>query len=63
MTGIEREITKAVRWLNQQAITTPYGSVGVTFVMHAGVVVKVERSITSKVPPSEMGEQHAHGVA
>jgi hypothetical protein len=63
MTSIEREITRALRWLDQQANTISYGSVGVTFVMHAGAVVRVERSITSKVQPSEVGGQHEHVVA
>ncbi|MGA2977565.1 MAG: hypothetical protein ABSF77_19850 [Spirochaetia bacterium] len=63
MTGIEREIEQAVRWLNQQANMIPYGSVGVTFVMHAGAVVKVERSITSKIQPGEIGGPSEHGVA
>ena len=60
MTGIEREIAQAVRWLNQQASAISYGSVGVTFIMHAGAVVKVERSITSKIQPSEMEGQREH---
>jgi len=49
MTVTEREIAQAVRWLNQQASTISHGSVGVTFIMHAGAVVLAQDCRFSKM--------------
>jgi hypothetical protein len=42
------EITKAVMWLEDQLDHIRFGQVGVTLVLHAGQVVRVERTIIDK---------------
>ena len=46
---MERAIVEAVAWLREQAEKTAFGSIGVTLVIHNGIVVRVERLVVTKV--------------
>ncbi len=41
-------INTAMTWLNTEAGRADYAEIGVRLIIHAGQVVKVERSITTK---------------
>lgn len=41
-------IAAAMAWINNEVARADYGEIGVRLVIHAGRVVKVERSITTK---------------
>jgi hypothetical protein len=48
----DREISAAAEWLRDQAKGVPFGEVGVTLVLHAGRLVRMERTVREKTQPT-----------
>jgi hypothetical protein len=59
MSALEREIQSASSWLQREAERIPFGSVGITIVLHRGAVSKVERSSSTTLKP-ETGDANGH---
>ncbi len=53
MSEQEEEVAGATEWLARQLDHVQFGDLGVKFVIHAGRVVRVERTITEKAQPVE----------
>lgn len=45
------EITDAVGWLARELSGAPFVEVGIRFIQHAGRIVRVEKTLTTKTEP------------
>jgi hypothetical protein len=53
MSELDREIADATEWISCQLGRVQFGDVGVKLVIHAGRVVRVEKTVTEKEQPVE----------
>ncbi len=43
-----REIAEAITWLNKESQHVQFGAIGITLILHAGKIVRVERTTMEK---------------
>lgn len=58
MSTLDTEVAAAAAWLQAQAASTPFGTIGVSLTLHGGAVSKVER-IISETRKAGNGDHHA----
>ena len=52
VTPLGEQIATASAWLEREAARVAFGEVGITLVMHAGRLVRIERTVREKAPPN-----------
>jgi hypothetical protein len=56
--NLDAELATAAAWIKAEAARAPYAEIGVRFILHGGVVTRVERATTVKLQP-EAGNGNA----
>jgi hypothetical protein len=57
---LDEEVAAAAQWLQQQIETHPYCDAGVNLAVHAGVVKRVDHTLSTKMKPAENGGRHVN---